>query len=295
MSSPLKQNTSTIQELLNAINNLPDADSGGVELPALSNEGSASDLLSGKELIDQDGAKVTGTMPNNGAIASTMDGINTKSITIPKGYTSGGTVSLDNTIDNEVDTQSDLIAQIKSTVNNLPDAGTGGIDTSDATAAAGDILSGKTAYVDGEKVAGTFTIDSELSTQDGLISQIQSVVDSLPEAGSGSGGGNLETVNVIISNQEVNLSIWYTDINYQFNRIFMNTETREITCIKGSAVIFSGYGFSINPLSADGTSIEEEHSIGYMEDMAEEGLYIYKFTSDTTLDIINCEVAVDPF
>jgi hypothetical protein len=53
-------------------------------------------------------------MPNNGAIASTMDGINTKSITIPSGYTSGGTVSLDDTIDNEVDEQTDLIAQITS-------------------------------------------------------------------------------------------------------------------------------------------------------------------------------------
>ncbi len=40
------------------------------------------------------GAKVTGTMPNNGAISKTIDGLSTTSATIPAGYTSGGTVSL---------------------------------------------------------------------------------------------------------------------------------------------------------------------------------------------------------
>jgi hypothetical protein len=52
-----------------------------------------------------------------------------------------------------------------------------GIDTSDATASADEIMSGETAYVNGSKVTGTFTIDSELSAQDDLIAQIQSALE----------------------------------------------------------------------------------------------------------------------
>ena len=61
----------------------------------------------------------------------------------------------------------------------------GGLDTSDATASANEILQGETAYVDGKKITGTFTIDSELTTQDDLIAQIQSALES-----KAAGGGN---------------------------------------------------------------------------------------------------------
>ena len=45
------------------------------------------------------GAKVTGAMPNNGAISKTIDGLSTTSVTIPAGYTTGGTVSLTSDIE----------------------------------------------------------------------------------------------------------------------------------------------------------------------------------------------------
>jgi hypothetical protein len=80
MSSPLKQNTTTIQELLNTINSLPEA---GTELPELSNEGSASDLLSGKQLIDSDGNIVTGTIATRTSSNLTASGA---TVTVPVGY-----------------------------------------------------------------------------------------------------------------------------------------------------------------------------------------------------------------
>jgi hypothetical protein len=61
----------------------------------------------------------------------------------------------------------------------------GGTDTSDATATANEIFAGETAYTADGKVTGTFTIDSELATQDNLIEQLQSIASNLPDAGSG--------------------------------------------------------------------------------------------------------------
>ena len=45
------------------------------------------------------GEKITGTMPNNGSVSASMDGLTTTSVTIPTGYTSGGTVSLTSDIE----------------------------------------------------------------------------------------------------------------------------------------------------------------------------------------------------
>lgn len=59
----------------------------------------AGDVLTGKVFVDSDGTTKTGTMPNNGPISSTIDGLTATSITIAAGYTSGGTVSLTNDIE----------------------------------------------------------------------------------------------------------------------------------------------------------------------------------------------------
>ena len=60
----------------------------------------AADVLDGKFIVLADGSKVEGTMANNGAIAKTIDGLTQTSVDIPAGYTSGGTVSLTDDIEN---------------------------------------------------------------------------------------------------------------------------------------------------------------------------------------------------
>ena len=59
----------------------------------------AGDVLDGKFIVDATGAKIEGTMANNGAISKTIDGLTQTSVAIPAGYTSGGTVSLTDDIE----------------------------------------------------------------------------------------------------------------------------------------------------------------------------------------------------
>lgn len=61
-------------------------------------DATAPDILSGK-IAFVGGLKVTGTMPDNGSVAGTMDGLTTTSVTIPAGYTSGGAISLTDDIE----------------------------------------------------------------------------------------------------------------------------------------------------------------------------------------------------
>lgn len=252
MSSPLKQNTTTIQELLNTINNLPEA---GTDLPELSNEGSAADLLNGKQLIDGDGNVVTGTIATKTKSDLTASGA---TVTVPAGYyasqatkiiepaaqaipsiivdsnglitastnqsagyvTAGiksstkqlltkGTKTITPTKYSQIAVPADVYITGDITVAAIPSEY---ITTTDATASADEIMSGETAYVNGSKVTGTFSIDSELTAQDDLIAQIQAAVDSLPEAGGSN--INIETVTIQLSSMTpggVSGTLYYTD------------------------------------------------------------------------------------
>ncbi len=79
------------------VNPIPDAYQDVTGVTAV-----AANVLDGKYFVTSDGTLTEGTMANNGAISKTMDGLSATSVTIPAGYTTGGTVSLTNDIETQL-------------------------------------------------------------------------------------------------------------------------------------------------------------------------------------------------
>lgn len=288
-NAELRRNNEDLRSILDAANTLPD----GVELPELENEGSAADLLNGKQLIDGEGNVVTGTLvpkadpvlqsktvtptksvqtvvPDanyDGLAGVTVNSIpdeyivpdGTKNVTangthdvtayasvavnvpIPDGYVKpSGSLSITQngsydvtekagvvvSVDTEPTLQEKTATPTKAKQTVTADNGYDGlskvtveaipnqyITTTDANAAAGDIMKDKTAYVNGSKVTGSFSIDNELSAQDNLISQIQTALEG--KAAGGSGGGSVETCTILLqlSNDAKMGSVAYTHLD----------------------------------------------------------------------------------
>lgn len=59
----------------------------------------AANVLTGDKFVDKSGTVVDGAMPNNGATTGSIDGLTNTSVTIPAGYTTGGTINLTSDIE----------------------------------------------------------------------------------------------------------------------------------------------------------------------------------------------------
>lgn len=158
---------------------------------SLTASGATITASDGTKSVSKSVATATQATPS---ISIDSSGLITASATQPAGYVSAGTKSgtkqlttqAAKTITPSKSSQTAVASGVYTTgaitVAAIPSQY---ITTTDATAEASEIMSGETAYVNGSKVTGTFSIDSELSTQDDLISQIKAKANSLPNSSGG--------------------------------------------------------------------------------------------------------------
>lgn len=130
-----------------------------------------------------------------------------------------------------------------------------GIDTSDATASASEIFNGETAYVDGEKITGNFTIDDEVADQISLISQIKSALEGKATGGGSSSSSGIEigTVKVVngtpMGTTISNIYYSYLDDNGNIISSFVNANNKTVTLenvIFNSVIVIIAYGSTMN-------------------------------------------------
>lgn len=157
----------------------------------------AADVLTGKILVTSDGKVATGTMPNNGAANETLTA-EKLSYAIPKGYHSGTgkvqivpetkSVTPGKSAQTVEPTDGKILTSVE--VEAIPE---NYVDTADGTAAAGDILNGKMAYVKGIKITGSMANNGAISGEiDGLTATSFSVPTGYTTGGSVNLTGDIE-------------------------------------------------------------------------------------------------------
>lgn len=148
----LNNNTSELQAILEAVRALPEAGSGGVELPTLTNPATGDDILEGKEAIDKDGFRITGVIPAKAAASVTASGA---VVTVPRGYYSA-----------------DVQKSVSTTAQATPviSVSTGGLITATSTQGEGYVVSGTKSATRQITVQAAATIVPNTTTQTAVAS-----------------------------------------------------------------------------------------------------------------------------
>ena len=145
-----------------------------------------------------------------------------------------------------------------------------GIDTTDATAVASDIMNTKTAYVNGEKVTGTFSIETELTAQEQKLEALETILE-------GKVGGGSSKPNIFLQETEPNKKqgIWLKVADKEYEKV-----VAEDTVVEAPSWLPDGtarnipYGYMHGSAVTIGTDI-------YLLGGANSGTYNYKYDTLT--------------
>ena len=193
----------------------------------------ATDVLATKVFIAADGTTTTGTMSNNGAVSKTLDATTgNQSYTIPAGYHNGNgkvTVVLEEKTATPTKSAQDITPTTgkvlsKVTVAAIPDKY---VDTSDANAAAANILAGKTAYVGGAKVTGTMPNNGDKFVTLDTSTQMYFI----PE-GYHSGEGNIQ---ILVQDKTVTPTMSLQSVTPDDSHVLSKVTVNAIPAIYGDA------------------------------------------------------------
>lgn len=236
----------------------------------------ASEVLNGKVAYGSAG-KITGTMTNVPSEEEVLDK-DTTSYDIPQGFHDGtGSVSIVpqtlqvtpttqsqqlNSDSGKVITQVNVGAvdasidsnisagNIKKDVSILGVTGTleQGIDTSDATATAGDILDTKTAYVKGQKITGTIPFIE-------VENQVLDAGNTSYQIPNGYHSG-LTTVSVVLETKQVNPSTESQNIIANTGKLINQITVSPVTAAIDSNIVAGNIKDGVTILGVEGTLVE---------------------------------------